>query len=82
MGGGRWSDSDWSDYATKSAYSTKSVKEIYSSRHLNKDLDPKGLKFRESCDSKDNPKSTPIIVGLDVTGSMSSVLSSGSSARS
>jgi len=73
MGGGRWSDSDWASYS-KAHVTGKSTKEYYSSSHLHKDLDPKGVKVRESKDSKENPNSTAIIVGLDVTGSMHAVL--------
>jgi hypothetical protein len=43
---------------------------------MHKDLDPKGVKLRESRDSKDNPNSNALIMALDVTGSMGMVLDS------
>lgn len=69
MGSGKWDDGDWAKYATTNSHSTKSTHEIYSSRSMKDNLNPKGV-MRESCDSEDNPNSTPIIVALDVTGSM------------
>ena len=74
MGGGRWDATDWKSYTTTRSYDTKSTAEIYSSKGMDSELDPKGVKMRESRDSADNPMSNAIIIGLDVTGSMSSVL--------
>jgi hypothetical protein len=39
-----------------------------------KDLDPKGMLFRESRDSDNHPESVPVIIGLDQTGSMGRVV--------
>jgi len=74
MGSGRWSASEWGTYTTSRSYSTKSTKEIYGKTSLDEDLNPKGVALRESRDSDDNPASNAVIVGLDVTGSMHSVL--------
>jgi hypothetical protein len=68
MGGGTFSSSAYAAYSTSTV--GKTTDEIYTSRTINKNLDPLGVKIRESRDSADNPKSTPIIVGIDVTGSM------------
>jgi hypothetical protein len=73
MGSGRWDPSDWKGYTSSRSYDTKSTAGIYASSGMDPLLDPKGVKIRESRDSADNPRSTPIIVGLDVTGSMGMV---------
>lgn len=46
-----------------------SAQEIYRARRLDSMLDPKNV-IRECCDSEDHPHSLPVILGLDVTGSM------------
>jgi hypothetical protein len=76
MGGGRFDPGQWQDYATTTSYATKSAAQIYTQDVIFPDFDPRNMKngIRESRDSNDNPSSTPIIVGLDVTGSMSHVL--------
>lgn len=68
MGSGRWDSNDWATYS--SSVKSKPAAAIYTSTGLKSSLDPKGIKLRESRDSKDNPASTAIIVALDVTGSM------------
>lgn len=68
MGSGRFSTRAYSIYSASTV--GKTTEEIYGSRAIRKELDPKGVKIRESRDSVDNPNSTPLIVALDVTGSM------------
>jgi hypothetical protein len=76
MGGGRYSSRDWDKFSSSRKYSDPktTTKHIYSRGSMDKDFDPKNFKLRESVDGPDNPESTPIIIGLDVTGSMSPVL--------
>lgn len=72
MGSGR-SDYDnmrttYRSYASDS--SVKNIKDVFKQNQIHAALNPHGIKFRESCDSVDNPNSRPLIVGVDVTGSM------------
>lgn len=68
MGSGSFNAADYRTFTTSTR--GKATDDIYASRNLNKNLDPKGVNLRESRDSTDNPRSTPIIIGIDVTGSM------------
>jgi hypothetical protein len=68
MGGGTFDPGVYRAFAASTK--GKTIDEIYSSRGMAKDLNPFGVKVRESRDSADNPNSTPLIVGIDVTGSM------------
>jgi hypothetical protein len=67
MGTSRWDPAAWSAHV--SATAGKPTSAIF--RHgMHPDLDPGKIGRRESCDSHANPKSTPIIVAVDVTASM------------
>lgn len=68
MGYARWSATDWKSYASTTA--AKSVDEIFTTRGLRDEFDPKTFDFRESRDSTINPNSNAIIIACDVTGSM------------
>ncbi|HEY6056190.1 MAG TPA: hypothetical protein VIU86_19830 [Gaiellaceae bacterium] len=68
MGSGSFDANSYRSYTSSVANKTRD--EIYTGRSINHDLDPKNVSLRESRDSADNPRSTPIIIALDVTGSM------------
>lgn len=70
MGHGRWDSKAWDSYSSTTIRGKATVDDVFASRSLDATLNPYKVEFRESCDSIDNPYSTPIIVGIDVTGSM------------
>lgn len=71
MGSSTWSNDAYS--SLKADYSTKSTAQIFTSKNMDADMSPKGVKFRESRDSDAHPNSLAIGVFLDVTGSMGSI---------
>ncbi len=68
MGYGRWDNNDWDKHATSTK--GKSTSQIFNQSSIKQSMDPRGIAVRESRDSVKNPNSTPIILALDVTGSM------------
>lgn len=71
MGNARWSPDDWANYTTTTKGKDRAT--VFASRSLPSELDPRNIELRESVDSQENPSSTPIIVALDVTGSMGAI---------
>lgn len=78
MGTSSWDSKDWKKYSADKGLDdeTISTDDIYSSSSMPDSLNPFKLNYRESCDSDEHPESFPIAIGLDVTGSMSDLLSS------
>jgi hypothetical protein len=82
MGNARWDSATYDTYAKTTNYRSAPAAEVFSHR-IDEKLDPrnvkvgkgdrKGLQLRESIISGENPNPTPIILGLDVTGSMGAV---------
>lgn len=68
MGNARWSDVDWAVHSAAVVH--KPMDEIFTAHSLDPSLDPKNIKHREAVDSPANPKTTPIILAADDTGSM------------
>ena len=73
MGSGTFTTKDWETYASNNV-TGKSASQIYSANKMKDEYNPYGV-IRESRDSDEHPESTPIIIGLDVTGSMEDILS-------
>lgn len=71
MGYGSYSAADWSKLKTSRQLSTSNnVSEVFKRKSCDPKFDPRYIGTRECFDSDDHPNSTPIVVGLDVTGSM------------
>ena len=84
MGSGGWKKNDFINYSrTMGRTVTKSgrvdtsrmrgAQDMYKSRRLVEELDPKNV-IRECCDSDEHPETIPVILALDVTGSMGGAL--------
>lgn len=78
MGYGSWRRSDFEDYSTRMnrtvdkdgrLKSGSTNQEIFKASKLDPMLDPHGV-IRECCDSEQHPETLPVILALDVTGSM------------
>lgn len=78
MGGGSWTSASYNAYTTSyRGMSTAdfvtstnfTAQSMYKSRRLAPELDPNGI-TRECCDSEEHPNTLPVILALDVTGSM------------
>ena len=88
MGGGSWTTTAFTDYSKKRGLKTScsiaadgtaytsidasyNVQDLYRNRSLDPMLNPRGV-MRECRDSEEHPKTIPVILALDVTGSMGS----------
>jgi hypothetical protein len=76
MGGGSYSVSSFRDYSKSSGYTYDTTTHrvsghTYKSTSISKALNAKG-KVRECCNSAEHPNTVPVILALDVTGSMGS----------
>ena len=71
MGSSRFDATDWASYSSSVSSAPRST--IFRSAGMDDSLDPSKIAFRESVDSDVNPNSTPVIIGVDETGSMGSL---------
>ena len=71
MGGGRFDPGDYAAYRSQHV-DGKSQSQVFKQTTMHAAVDPKNFKsgMRESVDSADNPRSTPIAIFCDQTGSM------------
>jgi len=77
MGSGSFTTSSFTSYSTsrgrtvnyKGVVTSDSLQDFYQQTHIHEDLKPYKV-VRECCDSEEHPNTIPVIIGLDVTGSM------------
>lgn len=78
MGSGIWREDTFRQYSRKMGRvidgkgrmaGNPSNQEIFTARSLDSKLDPRDV-MRECCDSEEHPETIPVILALDVTGSM------------
>jgi hypothetical protein len=70
MGYATYSSENRSTRAAEAGYAYKSREQIFPRDYIFPEMDPRSVKIREAKDSDNHPNSIPIILGLDVTGSM------------
>ena len=71
MGYGSYRSADWSKLkASAKITSASSASQIFKNRSMEERFNPRFINMRESMDSEEHPNSTPVIIGLDTTGSM------------
>ena len=84
MGGGYWRRRDFEEYSFRvgrrvtadgrvDTSGMRGAQDMYRARGLDPALDPYGV-MRECCDSAEHPATRPVILALDVTGSMGGAL--------
>lgn len=80
MGSGSWTSSSFTTYSKSvgrtvlsdgTLHSGYSAQDIFKSRNIQPELNPLNA-IRECCDSDEHPNTIPVILALDVTGSMGS----------
>lgn len=77
MGSGSWSASSFASYSVSNnkTYHKDTGRvsgQVFYQEHMDVSLDPKKFKIRECVDSEEHPNTIPVILALDVTGSMGS----------
>ena len=70
MGGGNYSSMARAQAGTTQSFASAPAQENFKSSGINEGMNPVLVAKRESRDSEEHPTSIPIIIGLDVTGSM------------
>lgn len=74
MGNSKLSSADWVSYSNAKSYATANHHTVLTSSTINDKMLPKNIDVREARDSVLNPNSLPIIIALDCTGSMNSII--------